>query len=183
MQMEHRNYADYADVMKAVLDYRKHRGLQDYEVVSLHLHGESLTTWMVGYRKDDHTVRVSVNIKPNAHVPGWHAETHEFWGVQDVEGIIKGYPVEFLKLHQAFPDAEIMFLDNEDDANYAFGYAALRNVAGNWRIVGWVQATMDNAEDNAYIANPKLPFHELVTDRDILDALNDELLEYALRNR
>jgi hypothetical protein len=185
--MEYRKYANNSQIMKAVLDYRKNRGLQDYEVVSLHLHGESLTTWMVGYRKGDNNVRVTVEIKPNVHVPGYHAETHEFWGIQDVEGIIKGYPVEFEKLHSAFPDCEIVFLDNEDDEDYAFGYAALRNTATGqwpqWRIVGWVQATLDNDEDNSYIANAKLPFHEVVTDRETLEWLNDANLEQALRNR
>lgn len=187
-----RKYADESEVMQAIYGYRKDRHMQDYAVHGLHLHGESLTTWMVTFKHTEtrHIVRVSLDIKPNVHVPGYHATTHELWYAGDDQGTdfrIKTYPVEFKILREAFPDCEIVFLDNEDDDDYAFGYAALRNTAtGNWpqwRIVGWVQATLDNAEDNAYVANARLPFHELVTDRDTLEWLNDVNLEQALRDR
>lgn len=189
--IELRKYPDDSELVKAITDYRNGRHMKDYGIVGMHLHGESMTTWMVTFKDNrNNVVRLTLDMRPNAHVPGFHAETHDVWYIgpdNGTEFAIKSYPVEFHTLHAAFPDCEIVFVDNEDDNNYAFGYAALRNTAqGNWpqwKIVGWVQATMNDPEDNAYIANPKLPFRELVTDKDVLEALNDEILEYALNSR
>lgn len=182
-------YATHNEVVKAINAFRDET-MPGYELTSMHLHGESITTWMVTFREGIHAVKVTLEIKETANNTGFYASTHVLWQVGSWgrnHDEIKGYPVEFEILRKAFPNAEIMFLDNEDDEYPMFGYAALVNTAQGmwpiWRIVGWVQATLNDAQDNAYIANKYLPFRELVTDKDILDVVNDNILDYALRNR
>lgn len=169
-------YPTYDEVVNVVQAFQREH-LPEYELITLHLKGDSLRSFYARFVRNDQIMQLSLNILPNRGSKGWHVENPHLWHVHTVDLYhehIEPYPQYLRDLMECDSSLAIVSLDNEDDAypegHPIFGYAL---ITPDKTIVAFVQHDGMDEDDKPYTYNPHLPHGQIVTDPVVLDVLND----------
>lgn len=166
-------YPTHDEVIRVVTAFQREH-LAEYELITLHLKGDSLRSFYARFVRKDQVIQLSLDIVGNMHNVGWHVEKPLFWDVHSVDLYsehVEPYPPYLVKLMQMHPEKAIVSIDNEsdtvEDGGYpVFGYGAIDQTKS---IVAFVQ----HDDMREYTKNPDLPFGVVVTDPKIIADVNE----------
>lgn len=146
----------------------------DFEIMSIHLMGDSLRRFNVTLSNGALGLRVGITVIPGFNTVGWFAVKAEVYNLDarvTWDYNLDVYPKHLRDLMYAYPQNAIVSIDNEDDAfpvgHPVFGYAVIDERKA---IIAFVQHP---ALEEGYTFNPFLPYAEIVTDENVLETLND----------
>ena len=166
-------YPTREEVIDVATKYAERHAPQ-FTLSSIHLQGDSLRSFSVSYtrRGTDQVLRVSMKVIPNfTYADGWHHEDDRLTYVgpsPDNEPNLYVYPMYLQRLMELYPHHAIVSLDNEDEPA-VFGYGVIEDN----RVIAFAQHDSNDPETRAATHNDYLPHGQVVTDPDIMEAIND----------